>query len=187
VHETLRLIRKVSKEMEKEIGRAPSLLELANRLEMPPKKIQLYTDSSRTVLSLEVPVNAHHSFKDDKRTLGDKIAAISPSPEEDAEFDSLRQEIWSMIEDGLTKREGDVVVCRFGLENGQPRSVEETSKLLGISRDRVRNLEAHALNKLRHPQYNYKLKDYVEESIETDEEGSKVKNESLSPEKIWSL
>jgi len=164
----LRTIRKVKANMEKEIGRTPSLPELAHRLEMPIEKLQLYTDSSRTVLSLEVPLSrsskstSMSTLEDDKRTLGEKIACTEqPSPEEDAAYDALRADIRAAI-DGLgNDRERDVLIARFGLEDGNPRTLEETAKRLGLSRDRVRMVEARALNKLRHPQRNYKLKVYV--------------------------
>jgi RNA polymerase sigma factor (sigma-70 family) len=154
--------------MEKDIGRPPSLPELAHYLEMPLDKLRLYTDSSRTVLSLEVPLNrsaktlTKSTLDEDKRTLGEKIACTEePTPEEDATYDALRSDIRSAI-DGLgNDRERDVLIARFGLEDGTPRTLEETAKRLGLSRDRVRMVEARALNKLRHPQRNYKLKLYV--------------------------
>mmetsp|Transcript_14470 Transcript_14470/g.17598 ORF Transcript_14470/g.17598 Transcript_14470/m.17598 type:complete len:555 (+) Transcript_14470:265-1929(+) len=167
VHSTLRTIRKTKSEMQKEIGREPSMPELAHHLQMPLSKLQLYTDSSLPVLSLEVPLNNGRSSSKsgsseaDKRTLMDKIASDSPTPQEDAEIESLRSDIRAAI-DGLgNDRERDVLLNRFGLEDGTPRTFEETANRLGISRDRVRSLEARALNKLRHPQRNYMLKEYV--------------------------
>merc|ERR1711976_610531 len=97
---------------------------------------------------------------DDKRTLGDRIASDAPTPEEDAEVDSLRQDIRAVVNE-LGDKERDVLVSRFGLDDGSPKTVEQTAKKLGISRDRVRNVEARALNKLRHPQRNHRLKEYV--------------------------
>jgi RNA polymerase primary sigma factor len=179
----VRKIYKAKKEMEKEIGRTPSVPELAHYLETSVEKLRLYTDSSRTVLSLELPVNMGDYKGDDKRTLGDRIASDSPTPEEDAEVESLRRDIHDVVNE-LPARERDVLVARFGLDDGTPKSVEETSKRLGITRDRVRLVEARALNKLRHPQLNYKLKDYVG-GADTEEEHAEEL--SMSPERIWSF
>mmetsp|Transcript_17433 Transcript_17433/g.24485 ORF Transcript_17433/g.24485 Transcript_17433/m.24485 type:complete len:522 (+) Transcript_17433:98-1663(+) len=183
VHTMVKKINKTRKEMEEQIGREPSAPELAHELEMTVEKLQLYSDSARNVVSLELPVS-NGSFKgEDRRTIGDRIASDSPTPEEDAELDSLRQDIRTVI-GGLADRERDVLVERFGLEDGTARTVEETSKRLGISRDRVRMVEARALNKLRHPQRNYKLKEYVGGDAVDPLEEPEV---NLSPERIWSF
>lgn len=170
----MRTIRKVKSTMEQEMGRDPTLPELAHRLQMPLSKLQLYTDSSLPVLSLEVPLsNGRSSSKSgsgdaDKRTLMDRIASDSPTPQEDAEFDSLRRDIRSAIDSLGSEVEKNVLLNRFGLEDGNPRTVEETAHKMGVSRDRVRRIEARALNKLRHPQRNYMLKEYVENACEGD-------------------
>ena len=180
----VRKIHKAKQEMTQEIGRTPSVPELAHYLEMSVEKLQSYTDSSRTVLSLERPVNLGDYKGEDKRTLGDKIASDSPTPEEDAQVQSLKRDIHEVVND-LAERERDVLVARFGLDDGTSKSVEETSKRLGISRDRVRLIEARALNKLRHPQRNYKLKDYVGGGDDEDEEYSDELK--MSPERMWSF
>ena len=134
----------------------------------------------------------------DKRSLGDRIASDSPTPEEESELDALRMEIRAVI-DGLgNDKERDVLLSRFGLEDGNPRTLQETAQHLGISRERVRMVEARALNKLRHPQRNYRLKDYVGEHHHVEEEDpmsifrqtsyqNPQSHEELSPEKIWSF
>jgi RNA polymerase sigma factor (sigma-70 family) len=168
VHTTLRAIRKAKSELEQEIGRNPTMPELAHHLQMPLSKLQLYTDSSLPVLSLEVPLNNSRSSAKagsgdvDKRTLMDKIASDSPTPQEDAEFDSLQRDIGTAIDSLGNDLERDVLLNRFGLEDGNPRTLAQTAHVMGISRDRVRRIEARALNKLRHPQRNYMLKEYVE-------------------------
>jgi len=171
VHSRLRKIRKEKKQMEKDIGRAPSLPELAHRLEMSVDKLRLYTDSSRGVLSLEVPLtvsgNSNSASMEDTRTLLDKImVSDSSNPEEDVDIESLRKEIRVVIEGLGDDRERDVLVTRFGLEDGTPSTLAETAKRLGISRERVRKVEARALNKLRQPQRNKKLKDYVGDDVD---------------------
>lgn len=187
VHQTVRKIHKAKKEMEKEIGRTPSLPELAHYLEMSVDKVRKYTDSSRTVLSLELPVDVRNYKGEDRRTIGDKIASDSPTPEEDAQTESLRRAIRDVVND-LPERERDVLVTRFGLDDGTPMNVEETSKRLGISRDRVRLVEARAINKLRHPQRNYKLKEYVggSEALPEEDEPEELQLQ-MSPERIWSF
>jgi RNA polymerase primary sigma factor len=187
VHQTVRKIHKAKKEMEKEIGRTPSLPELAHYLEMSVDKLRKYTDSSRTVLSLELPVDVCNYKGEDKRTLGDRIASDSPTPEEDAQAESLRRDINDVVNE-LPERERDVLVARFGLDDGTPKTVEETSKRLSISRDRVRLIEARALNKLRHPQRNYKLKEYVggSDPVMEDEREEDLQLQ-MSPERIWSF
>lgn len=163
--------------MEKEIGREPTLPELAHQLQIPISKLKLYTDSSLPVLSLEVPLNKGRSSakagsaEQDKRTLMDKIASDSPTPQEDAEFESLRRDIGTAIDSLGSDLERDVLLNRFGLEDGNPRSLEETAHKIGISRERVRRLEARALNKLRHPERNYILKEYIENNSK-DGDGS---------------
>lgn len=215
VHTMIRNIRKTRADMEKEIGRTPSLPELAHELNMSPDKLQLYTASSRSVLSLEVPSSPSSrmsgkagSGDPDKRTLGDFIASDSPTPEEDAEFDYLKRDIRAAI-DGLgNDKERDVLILRFGLDDRSPKTLAETAERLGITKDRVRMVEARALNKLRHPQRNHRLKDYVgEQNHRTAEEvgGSfyesfnprsgfespnREKKDTLStysPEQIWSV
>jgi len=160
VHTKLQKIHKSRAELKSRLGRDPTDEELAQYLEMSVIKLQKYTHSSRNVVSLELPLRTA-SFKDDRRTLGDTLASDAPTPEEDAEADYLRRDIRHVMDTELVERERDVILHRFGLEGGEPRTVDETAQLLGISRDRVRLVEARALNKLRHPQCNYRLKEYV--------------------------
>lgn len=189
--------------MAKEIGREPSTPELAHRLAMPVEKLQLYNDSSRSVLSLEVPVSTNGisaksgSGERDRRTLGDLIASDFPTPDEDAQFEGLKQDIRDAIDALGNERERDVLLDRFGLLDGKVRTLEETGQRLGISRERVRVLENRALNKLRHPQRNYRLKEYVgnnqgcdeQEGVHTNLFGipNSFGNSVSTPEKIWSF
>jgi RNA polymerase sigma factor (sigma-70 family) len=203
VHNHLRTIRKARAEMTKEIGREPSTPELAHRLEMPVEKLQLYNDSSRSVLSLEVPMSKNGistksgSGERDRRTLGDMIACDFPTPDEDAEFEALKKDIRDAIDALGNERERDVLLFRFGLVDGKVRTLEETGQRLGISRERVRVLENRALNKLRHPQRNYRLKEYVGNNQVSEEQdspdakfnffGINDQGSISSPEKIWSF
>jgi predicted transcriptional regulator len=100
------------------------------------------------------------TIKEDRRTIGDYIVSDAPTPEEHAQGQNLKHDIRAVV-NGLAAKERDVLVYRFGLDNGEPMTVDETASRLGISRDRVRLVEARAINKLRSPQRNYRLKEYV--------------------------
>jgi RNA polymerase sigma factor (sigma-70 family) len=106
--------------------------------------------------------SATRSSPEDSRTLLDMIASDGPTPEEDAVLDSMRRDIRAVLDTELNGLEQQVLMYRFGLNEHEPCSVKETANALNISMDRVRHLEARALNKLRHPMRNYKLKDYVQ-------------------------
>lgn len=163
VHTMLNTIDKKRKEMTSLIGRVPSQPELAHELGIPLSKLQLYTDSSRSVLSLEAPIYNNKMGKSqtlDSRSISDRIASDNPSPEDTAEVDFLRQDIRAVV-NGLNYLERDVLVQRFGLDDGNYKTVSEVASKLGISLERARLLEARAINKLRHPGRNYKLKEYI--------------------------
>jgi RNA polymerase primary sigma factor len=176
--------------MQEEIGRVPSTPELAHFLEMSEEKLRKFTSNVRNVMSLEMPVSTFGTFKEDRRTLGDDIVSDAPTPEEDAQNQYLKRDIRTVINE-LADRERDVVVLRFGLDNGEPMTIDATAKKLGISRDRVRMVEARALNKLRNPQRNYRLKYYVgghedeEHHHHQHNEPNTVKESRPSPEKLW--
>jgi RNA polymerase primary sigma factor len=167
VHSMMQRIRRAKIEIKNQnSGKQPTTEELAHHLDVSVEKIKLYEDSSRNVLSLEKPLRTA-SFREDTRTLGDTLASDAPTPEEDAEADHLRRTIRQVMDTALADYERDVIAKRFGLEDGKPRTVQETADLLGMTPDRIRLVEARALNKLRHPQRNYKLKVYVNGSTGT--------------------
>lgn len=160
VQTMIRNMNKKQKEMGDEIGRQPSMPELAHELGMSLDKIHLYQHLSKTVLSLELPVDSH-SNTEDKRTLGDRIACTTePTPDEDAMSEDLRGEVHAML-DALGHDERLVLTHRFGLEDGWPKTIRDTAENMGVSIDIVRVVEAKALKKLRQPGMNYRLKDYV--------------------------
>jgi len=143
-------IHKAKEQMTLDIGRPPSIPELAHRMNLPVERLKLYTESSRRILSLEGPMNRHGSLKADERVLNDWIACDYPTPQDCAEVDCLKQNIRSALE-GLPERERNVLLLRFGLDDGSPKAAEEVAKSLRITKDRVRLIEARALNKLRNP------------------------------------
>jgi RNA polymerase sigma factor (sigma-70 family) len=160
VQTMIRNMNKKQKEMGDEIGRQPSMPELAHELGMSLDKIHLYQHLSKTVLSLELPVDSH-SNTEDKRTLGDRIACTTePTPDEDAMSEDLRGEVHAML-DALGHDERLVLTHRFGLEDGWPKTIRDTAENMGVSIDIVRVVESKALKKLRQPGMNYRLKDYV--------------------------
>jgi len=160
VQTIIRNMHKKSKELEATTGRRPSTPELAHELGVPLDKIHLYQHLSKQVLSLEHPL-VGRSNTENKRTLGDRVACTEvATPEEFSMSEDFRGEVHAML-DGLRHDERLVLTHRFGLDDGRPKSLRETAEGLGVSSDRVRTVEAKALNKLRNPQMNYRLKDYV--------------------------
>lgn len=160
VQTTIRNMHKTNKDLEAQIGRRPSMPELAHEMGVPLDKISLYQHLSKNVLSLELPVD-RHSNTEDKRTLGDRVACTEmATPDEDFMSESLRGEVHAML-DALGQVERLVLTHRFGLYDGRPKSIRETAEGMGVSSDVVRNMEAKALNRLRQPRMNYRLKDYV--------------------------
>jgi RNA polymerase primary sigma factor len=181
----LKKISKARKEMLQIIGREPSAPELAHYMEIPEEKLRKYTSSSRTVVSLEMPLRSGGSYKEDTRTIGELLISDAPTPEEDVQNHYLKEDIRSVLND-LPKRERDVLNLRYGLENGESLTLSDTAKHMKISEDSVRLVEARALNKLRSPQRNYKLKEYVIGKL--DEENTrppKKEQTKKSPAKMW--
>jgi RNA polymerase primary sigma factor len=177
----LQKISKAKKDMSQEIGREPSSPELAHYLEMSVEDLIKLSTRSRNVVSLELPLRSGGSLKEDRRTIGDFIVSDAPTPEEDAQRQYLKHDIRTVINE-LADRERDVLIFRFGLDNGTPMTVNQTAKQLGISSDRVRLVEARALNKLRSPQRNYRLKEYVGGNVEEEQQ---IEEEKPSPSKLW--
>jgi RNA polymerase sigma factor (sigma-70 family) len=173
VHSLVSQMHKHRQEMTYENGRPPSFPELAHKMGISVEKLKMYSERSRSVISLENPLNRNGgSYRgsggslDDNRKLGDYIASDSPTPQDCAEQDSLRNDIKGVMESGLSPREQQVLTLRYGLEDGSPRTLEETARELQVTKDRIRLIESKALNKLRCPGRNYKLKQYVDASDE---------------------
>lgn len=159
---TLQKLNKARKEMSAEIGRVPSDPELAHYMKISVDKLRKINEKARSVVSLESPLRlgSNHKAEMDRRTIGDFIASDAPTPEEDAQRKSLQIDIRAVVNE-LGDREREVLILRFGLDNGEFMSTSQTAIQLGITTDRVRYVEARALNKLRSPQRNYRLKDYL--------------------------
>ena len=186
VHSTLQKMRRAAVDIKQQTGKEASLKELSLYMELPEEKLRKYTESSRNVVSLEVPLRTE-SFKEDRRTLGDTLQSDAPTPMDLTETDSLRTDIRAVMNDLLGATEQDVITNRFGLDDHKPRTVAETAERLGLSRDRVRLVEARALNKLRHPAQTYRLKDYADVVLENEEEivSSETYASSTGADRIW--
>lgn len=182
VTETLKKLNRARKEISAEIGRMPSDVELAHHMDISVEKLRRLNDKARSVISLESPLRmaSNHRSEMDLRTIGDFIASDAPTPEEDAEHKSLQQDIRAVVNE-LAEREREVLIMRFGLDGGGPMSTSETAAQLGITRDRVRHVETRALNKLRNPQRNYRLKDYLGEGHYAAVEGNQQRSLSKPP------
>merc|ERR1719469_365749 len=184
VHTMVGKIDKARKEMTEKFGRIPSDPEVAHELGIPRDKVKMYIESSRNVLSLEKQLYTSSFSTDRQMTLSDKIPCNLPTPVDDAEVNHLRQDIRAVM-DQLNSNEREIVTLRFGLDDGSPNTVDQVASRMNLSREQVRLLEARAINKLRHPGRNYKLKDYIEAQNDPV-----VHNDELppgrTPEQIWS-
>ena len=140
------------------LGREPTVAELAEALEVSPQKIEHIIHISRWPLSLESPTNV-----EEDSVLGDFIEddEIAP-PDETAAYNLLRENLREVL-NGLPVREGRILALRYGLFDGQPYTLEQVGRKMGVTRERVRQIEAQALNRLRHPSIRHSLHDYLDE------------------------
>ena len=149
VHSAVNNMQRVKKNMESELGRVPTMSELSAVLEIPEKKLKLYSDASRQVLSLSMPVTSNEGQPD--KTLSDMFASPGPEPEHYAEMSMLRRDLTKIMTNGLNENEKSVLEMSFGLNDLSAQSADEISLRLKIPRERVKVIENRALNKLRHP------------------------------------
>uniref|UniRef100_A0A7S2AVE8 RNA polymerase sigma-70 domain-containing protein n=1 Tax=Florenciella parvula TaxID=236787 RepID=A0A7S2AVE8_9STRA len=150
----LGVVEKAKRSLQLELGREPSVDELAAASKISREKLQLYTDSSAEVYSLERTLDAYENLR-----LGDKVAAKQPSPEDLTQHSLLKDELAGMMGHALTNREIKVLKLRYGFVGGTPKSLDEVGAAVSVSRDTVRRIEARALNKLRLP--NSKILDFL--------------------------
>ncbi len=156
--ETINKLARVQRQLTLELNREPTEDELAKKMNTTVDKIREIYKISQDPVSLETPIG-----EEDDSHLGDFIKDESSlSPEEFATNEMLKDEISQVLET-LTEREEKVVRLRFGLEDGKPRTLEEVGQMFGVTRERIRQIEAKALRKLRHPSRSRKLRDYIGE------------------------
>jgi RNA polymerase primary sigma factor len=156
--ETINKIFRTSRQLQQELGREPTREELAKAMEMTPERVQEILKLSQDPVSLEMPVG-----EEEDSSLGDFIEDEKlPAPSEAAGRQLLREQVGAVLET-LTDRERDVISMRYGLEDGRNRTLEDVGKQVGVTRERIRQIEAKALRKLRHPSRAKMLRDYLEE------------------------
>ncbi|HEV8190470.1 MAG TPA: sigma-70 family RNA polymerase sigma factor [Ktedonobacterales bacterium] len=154
VNTALNRVRRERQRLVQELGRDPTEQELADALEMGVERLHELEAAPGTPISLELPVG-----EDEEQELGDVLAdETSTSPEEVATTRTMKQEVQEVLEDVLTPRERLVLQLRFGLGNGHTYPLEQVGRQLGITRERVRQIEAGALAKLRHPKVLERLR-----------------------------
>ena len=155
--ETINKLARVQRQLTLELNREPSEEELAKKMGMSVDKIHEIYKISQEPVSLETPIG-----EEDDSHLGDFVPdEHNMSPEEFATNEMLKDEIADVLLT-LTEREEKVIRLRFGLEDGKSRTLEEVGQMFGVTRERIRQIEAKALRKLRHPSRSRKLKDYME-------------------------
>ncbi len=155
--ETINKLIRVSRQLLQELGREPSPEEIAAEMSMPVERVREILKISQEPVSLETPIG-----EEEDSHLGDFIQDDNvPVPAEAATFTLLREQLEEVL-GTLTEREQKVLTLRFGLEDGRARTLEEVGREFNVTRERIRQIEAKALRKLRHPSRSRKLKDYLE-------------------------
>ena len=154
--ETINKMSKMQRRLTLELGYEPSVTELANALDMTEEKVMEIMQIAREPASLETPIG-----EEDDSNLGDFVADANVlTPEGNVESVMLREHIDTLLGD-LKERERQVIVLRFGLEDGHPRTLEEVGKEFKVTRERIRQIEAKALRKLRNPVRSKRIRDFL--------------------------
>lgn len=145
VVEQLNRLKSATRDLRRSLSRNPTEIELAEALKIAPKQLRQLIQLQQRTLSLN-----HRIGKEDDTELVDLLEDIeTPSPETSINENMLNQEIWDVLSEVLTQRELDIIALRFGLKNGQPQTLDEVSHLFNLSRERVRQIQARAMRKLR--------------------------------------
>ena len=155
--ETIHKVSRVSRQLLQELGHEASAEEIAAEMDMSPDKVREIMKIAQDPVSLETPIG-----EEEDSHLGDFIEDdTSPAPAEAASYTLLREQLCEVLAT-LTPREEEVLKLRFGLKDGRTRTLEEVGKVFNITRERIRQIEAKALRKLRHPSRSKRLKDYLD-------------------------
>ncbi|NLW10485.1 MAG: RNA polymerase sigma factor RpoD [Clostridiaceae bacterium] len=155
--ETINKLIRIQRQLIQELGREPEAEELANEMGMTVEKVREIMKISQEPVSLEKPIG-----EEEDSHLGDFIPDDdAPSPADQAAFTLLKEQLLEVLK-GLTPREEKVLRLRFGLDDGRTRTLEEVGKEFNVTRERIRQIEAKALRKMRHPSRSKKLKDYLD-------------------------
>jgi RNA polymerase primary sigma factor len=155
--ETINKLVRIQRQLLQDLGREPTADEIAKQMELSPDKVREIQKISQEPVSLETPVG-----EEEDSHLGDFIEdSEAVVPLERASFRLLQEQLESVLHT-LSGREKEVIRLRFGLVDGQPRTLEEVGKKFGVTRERIRQIESKTLSKLRHPSRSQKLRDYLE-------------------------
>ena len=155
LYETISRIKKTTKILSQEMGRKPTEEEIADRMEMTIEKLRFIAKSAQLPISLETPIG-----KEEDSRLGDFIEADGETPEDQVSKNLLREDLETVL-NSLSARERDVLRLRYGLDDGRMKTLEEIGTIFNVTRERIRQVEAKALRKLRHPNRNTILKEYI--------------------------
>lgn len=155
LYETISRIKKTTKLLSQEMGRKPTEEEIATKMEMTIEKLRFIAKSAQLPISLETPIG-----KEEDSRLGDFIESDGETPEDQVSKNLLREDLESVL-DTLSPRERDVLRLRYGLDDGRMKTLEEIGQIFNVTRERIRQIEAKALRKLRHPNRNSILKEYI--------------------------
>ncbi|MFN3927776.1 MAG: RNA polymerase sigma factor RpoD [Pseudanabaenaceae cyanobacterium] len=155
LYETISRIKKTTKLLSQEMGRKPTEEEIATRMEMTIEKLRFIAKSAQLPISLETPIG-----KEEDSRLGDFIESEGETPDDQVAKNLLREDLESVL-DTLSPRERDVLRLRYGLDDGRMKTLEEIGQIFNVTRERIRQIEAKALRKLRHPNRNSVLKEYI--------------------------
>ena len=154
--ETINRLIRTSRRLQQELGREPTSEEIAREMELAPEKVREILKISQDPISIEMPIG-----EEEDSSLGDFIEdqkALAPA---DAASHQMLKEQMEDVLDSLSERERKVLELRFGLDDGRTRTLEEVGREFGVTRERIRQIEAKALRKLRHPSRSKKLRDYL--------------------------
>ncbi|WP_281164993.1 RNA polymerase sigma factor RpoD [Liquorilactobacillus sicerae] len=155
--ETINKLIRIQRQMLQDLGREPTPEEIGAEMDMPTDKVREILKIAQEPVSLETPIG-----EEDDSHLGDFIEDHdATSPADHAAYELLKEQLESVLET-LTDREENVLRLRFGLDDGRTRTLEEVGKVFGVTRERIRQIEAKALRKLRHPSRSKQLRDFLE-------------------------
>ncbi|MEA2452368.1 MAG: polymerase primary sigma factor [Actinomycetota bacterium] len=155
--ETINKLVRIQRQLLQDLGREPTAEEIGEQMEITPEKVREIQKISQEPVSLETPVG-----EEEDSHLGDFIEdSDAVVPLERASFRLLQEQLETVLHT-LSEREKSVIEMRFGLKDGQPRTLEEVGKTFGVTRERIRQIESKTLSKLRHPSRSQKLRDYLE-------------------------
>ncbi|MDO4912271.1 MAG: RNA polymerase sigma factor RpoD [Lactobacillus sp.] len=155
--ETINKLIRIQRQLLQDLGREPTPEEIGAEMDMPTAKVRDILKIAQEPVSLETPIG-----EEDDSHLGDFIEdKDATSPEQHASYEMLKEQLEEVL-DTLTDREENVLRLRFGLDDGRTRTLEEVGRVFGVTRERIRQIEAKALRKLRHPSRSNQLKDFLD-------------------------